>query len=96
MDEPNDEPTERPTNTQQQAEAEGAWMGRQWVAIASVSILALLVLVLGMMQWTGLIDVFGPIVDSTTGQWAAFGVIVVIVVIVATWGWRSVRASLSE
>ena len=96
MDELDDEPTETPTNTVEQAEAEGAWMTRNWIAIASISILALLVLALAMLQVTGLIDAFAPIAGTEIGQWTGIALIAAAVVAIAAWGWRSVIQSNPE
>lgn len=90
MDEPDKEPTEKPTEDREEAEREGQWMARNWLGIAVVSILALLLLALGMMQATGLVDVFGPVADSETGQWAAFGVLALAVLALAGWSWRAI------
>ncbi|TYL38564.1 hypothetical protein CV102_12255 [Natronococcus pandeyae] len=93
MDEPDQEPTEKPTEDREEAEREGKWMARSWVGIAVVSILGLLLLVIGMMQATGLVDVFAPVADSETGQWAAFGVLALVVLAIAGWSWRAVSRS---
>ena len=90
MDEPDQEPTEKPTEDRQEAEQEGKWMARNWIGIAVVSILALLLLVVGMMQATGLVDVFAPIADTQGGQWAAFGGLALLVVVLAGWSWRAI------
>lgn len=90
MDEPDQEPTEKPTEDREEAEQEGKWMARNWIGIAVVSILALLLLVVGMMQATGLVDVFAPIADTQGGQWAAFGVLALLVVVLAGWSWRAI------
>jgi uncharacterized protein YqhQ len=90
MDEPNQEPTEKPTHDSQEAEQEGKWMARNWLGVAVISILTLLLLAVGLMQATGLIDVFAPVADSETGQWAAFGVLALIVVGIAAWSWSAI------
>lgn len=96
MDEPNEEPTEKPTNTKAEADREGAWMSRNWIAIATVSILGLLVIAVGLLQATGLIDLFGPIADSPTGRWIAFSVLAAAVIVIGAWSWRSVVASTTD
>lgn len=96
MNGPDEEPTEKPTNTKQEAQDEGEWMARNWIAIAAVSILALLLLVTAMMQWTGLIDVFAPIAETESQQWIGVGALALIVLIIGAWGWWSVVASTSE
>ncbi|NKE36742.1 hypothetical protein GWG54_13125 [Natronococcus sp. JC468] len=90
MDEPDREPTEKTTDDRREAERETKWMARNWIGVAVVSILALLVLVVGMMQATGLVDVLAPIADSGTGQWAAFGVLALVVLALAGWSWRAI------
>jgi flagellar biosynthesis protein FlhB len=90
MDEPDQEPTEKPTQDRHEAEQEGKWMARNWMGIAVISILTLLLLAVGLMQATGLVDVFAPVADSQTGQWAAFGVLALVVVAIAGWSWRAI------
>ena len=58
---PDEEPTEKPTNTEAEAAAEGRWMARSWAGVAVVSILILLLLALGLMQVTGLVEVLSLI-----------------------------------
>lgn len=90
MEKPDQEPTEKPTEDRAEAEQEGKWMARNWIGIAVVSILALLLLVVGMMQATGLVDVLAPVADTQGGQWAAFGVLAFIVLVLAGWSWRAI------
>ena len=91
MEDQNEEPTDTPTQSQEQAVEEGAWMAQNWLRIAVISILGLWVLALGMMQATGLVDVFAPVADTEAGQWAAFTVLAVIVLAIAVWSWASPR-----
>ncbi|WP_247002355.1 hypothetical protein [Halosolutus gelatinilyticus] len=90
MSEPDREPTEKPTNTKREAKEEDQWIIRNWIGVAVVSILGLWLLVIGAMQATGLVDVFGPIADTQTGQWAAFGVLVLVWVALAGWSWKAI------
>ncbi|ADD04438.1 uncharacterized protein Nmag_0854 [Natrialba magadii ATCC 43099] len=83
------DPTEKPTHDAEEAQQEGAQMARNWIAIAVVSILVLLLLVIGMMQATGLVDVFAPIADTQTQQWGAFAVLALIVLAIAGWSWTT-------
>lgn len=83
------DPTEKPTHDAEEAQQEGERMARNWIAIAVVSILALLLIVGGMMQASGLVDVFGPIADTQTQQWGAFAVLALIVIAVAGWSWAT-------
>ncbi|MFP8953541.1 hypothetical protein ACLI4Z_11280 [Natrialbaceae archaeon A-arb3/5] len=90
MSDPDREPTEKPTSDREEAEREGKWMARNWLGIAVVSILSLLLLAVAMMQVTGLVDVFAPIADTETQQWGAFFVLALIVVILAGWSWKAI------
>ncbi|WP_049921512.1 hypothetical protein [Halopiger djelfimassiliensis] len=90
MSDPDREPTEKPTNTKTEAKQEDQRIIRNWVGIAVVSILALWLLVIALMQATGVMDVFGPIADTQTQQWAVFAVLVLVVVALAGWSWRSI------
>ncbi|SDR04005.1 hypothetical protein [Natronobacterium texcoconense] len=93
MSSPDEEPTEKATTDRNEAEHEGKWMGRNWLGIAAVSILGLLLLALGMLQAGGLVDVFAPIAETQTQQWAAFGVLVLIWIGLAGWSWRGITKS---
>ncbi len=68
MTEPDEEPTGKPTRTEEEATEEGEWMLRNWLGIAVVSIASLVVLALGLLQWSGLVDVFAPVAATETGQ----------------------------
>lgn len=93
MDEPDQEPTDKPTHDREEAEAEGKWMARNWIGVAIVSILGLWLIMVAVMQATGLMDVFGPVADSETGQWGAFAVIALIWLALAGWSWRAISSS---
>ncbi|GEM_PF-5369913 len=90
MSDPDQEPTETPTTDTEEAETAGKRMFRNWVGIAVVSILALLVLALAMMQATGLVDVFAPIADSGAQQWGIIAVFALLVLAAAGWSWSAI------
>lgn len=90
MSEPDREPTEKPTHDREEAKRDGQWMARNWIGIAAVSILGLVLLALGMLQATGLVDAFAPVADSETAQWGAFGVLVLVWLALAGWGWNAI------
>ena len=93
MDEPDEEPTEKPTNTSREAQEEGEWMTRNWIAIASVSILSMVGLIAIMLVFSGVIKLPAPMVGDPAAQWLTIGVIVIAVVVVVSWGWRAVASS---
>lgn len=90
MSEPDREPTEKPTNSAAEAEEEGAWMARNWIGIAVVSILSLLLIMLAAMQLTGLVDVFAPIAETEGQQWGVFFVMALFVIILGGWSWKAI------
>ena len=89
MSEPDRDPTETPTTDKADAEQEGKWMMRNWVGIAVVSILSLLLLVVVMMQATGLVDVFAPIAGTGAQQWGVIAVFALVVIAIAGWSWSA-------
>jgi hypothetical protein len=82
---PDEDAIDEPTTTSAQEADETAWMLKEGVAIGLVSIAAVLVLALGLLQGTGLVDVLAPIADTGLGQWAALGVLVLVVLAVFAW-----------
>lgn len=91
MSEPDREPTEKPTNTKKEAKHEDQWIIRNWIGVAAVSIFGLLLLVVAMMQATGLVDVLGSVADTQAQQWAVFGVLVLVWLALAGWSWSGIR-----
>ncbi|MCU4926394.1 hypothetical protein OB905_10415 [Halobacteria archaeon AArc-dxtr1] len=89
MSQPDDRPTDTPTTDAEEARDEGTWMVRNWLAVAVVSILTLLLLAVVMMQWTGLVDVGAPLADTEGGQWIVVGALALAVLLIAGWSWRA-------
>ena len=92
MSEPDREPTEKPTTSKEEAESETKWMTRNWIGIAVVSILGLVLLMVGAMQATGLVDVFAPLADAEATQWGVFFVMAVALIILAGWSWKAIAS----
>ncbi len=90
MSEPDREPTEKPTTSKEEAEREGQWMARNWIGIAVVSILTMLLVVIAAMQFTGVMDVFAPIAETETQQWGVFFALAVVLIILAGWSWKAI------
>jgi hypothetical protein len=90
MEEPDEDAIEEPTTDTQQAEKEATWMVKEWTTIGVISILVLVILAIGLLQATGVIDLLAPIVDTETGQWSVFGALVLIVVAIFLWSRRGV------
>ena len=92
MSDPDREPTEKPTHDREEAEQEGQWMARNWLGIAVVSILGLLLVVIAMMQATGTMDVLAPIAETETQQWAVLGALVLAWLALAGWSWNGIAS----
>lgn len=90
MSEPDREPTENPTTSAQEAEDEGQRMARNWIGIAVVSILTMLLVVIAAMQFTGVIDVFAPIAETEGQQWGVFFVLALFVIVLGGWSWKAI------
>ncbi|RKD98209.1 hypothetical protein [Halopiger aswanensis] len=90
MSEPDREPTKKPTNTKKEAKHEDQWMIRNWIGVAVVSIFGLLLLMIALMQATGVMDVFGSVAETGTQQWAVFGVLALIWLALAGWSWKAI------
>lgn len=90
MEEPDEDAIEEPTTSEEQAEREATWMMKEWTTIGTISILVLLVLVLGLMQATGLVDLVAPVADTEIGQWSVFVAIVLITLTIFVWSRKGV------
>lgn len=82
---PDEEAIDEPTTTNAQEADEAAWMMKEGIAVGLIAIGAMLAIVLGLLQGTGLVDVFAPIADTGLGQWAAFAVLILIGIAVFAW-----------
>ncbi|AFO56083.1 MULTISPECIES: hypothetical protein [Natrinema] len=83
--EPDEEAIDEPTTSSAQEADETAWMLKEGVSIGLIAIGAMVVLGLGLLQGTGLVDLFAPIADTGFGQWAAFAVVVLVGLTVFVW-----------
>ncbi len=83
--EPDEEAIDEPTTSPAQEADETAWMVKEGVTIGLIAIGAMVVLGLGLLQGTGLVDLFAPIADTEFGQWAAFAVLVLVGIAVFVW-----------
>ncbi|SEH17692.1 hypothetical protein SAMN04487967_3342 [Natronorubrum sediminis] len=77
-----DEPDSTPSSESDAAEMQ--WMLRKGIALALISIVALLVLIVGLDVMTGLIDL-----SLGTGQLALGGVLVILSLVVIGFAWPS-------
>ncbi|MBZ6493961.1 hypothetical protein [Natrinema longum] len=82
---PDEEAIDEPTTSSAQEADETAWMMKEGITVGLVAIGAMVLLALGLLQGTGLVDIFAPIADTGLGQWAAFGGLVLIAIAVFAW-----------
>lgn len=82
---PDEEAIDEPTTSSAQEADETAWMMKEGVTIGLIAIGAMVLLGLGLLQGSGLVDIFAPIADTGLGQWAAFGVLVLLGLVVFAW-----------
>lgn len=88
MEEPKEESVEEPVHSRQDAEEANAWMTKELATIGGVSIVAVLLLALGMMQATGLVELVPG--GGTGWEIVAFGVLVLAVAGWFAWSRRGV------
>jgi len=88
MEEPEEEAVEEPVHSEQDAREANAWATKELTSIAVISIAAFLLLALGMMQFTGLVEL-SPI-GGAGGEIAAFGILVLVVAGLFAWSRRGV------
>ncbi|WP_331232484.1 hypothetical protein [Natronorarus salvus] len=90
MEEPDEEAVEEPTTSEEQAEREATWMAKEWASIGVISILAVVLVALALLQLTGVVDLLAPIADTEIGQWSAFAVLALVVLAIFLWSRRGV------
>ncbi len=83
--EPDEEAIDEPTTSGAQEADETAWMMKEGVAVGLVSIIAVLILALGLMQATGLVNILGPFAAGGLLPWVAFGVLVLVALGAFAW-----------
>ncbi len=88
MQEPDEDSVEEPTTSEQQAEREATWMAKGWTSIAVVSIFLLVLVAVGLLQLTGVVDLLAPIADTGVGQWSAVVGLALAVLAVFLWSRR--------
>ncbi|WP_408958426.1 hypothetical protein [Natrinema sp. 74] len=82
---PDQEAIDEPTTSGAQEADETAWMMKEGVAVGLISIIAVLVLALGLLQASGLVNILAPFAAGGLLQWAAFAVLVLVVLGAFAW-----------
>lgn len=72
---PSEEAVEEPVTDPQDEVEEMAWTVREFTTVTVVSILALVLLAVVLLQVSGLVDFMAPLADTALGQWLALGVV---------------------
>ena len=88
MSDPGDDPEGTPSTTEAEQREEAAVLAQGTLRTALVSIVALLLIVLALMQATGLVDLI-PLGDEWTLQWLVFLLAAAALVGVQVWSYRS-------
>lgn len=84
-------PDQTPSTTEAEQQEEGEAVAQGLLRVAGVSIFALLLIVVGLLQATGQVDLF-PFGDGWTIQWLVFVLLAVILVSIELWSWKSDRS----
>ena len=84
-----EDPTETPTEDREQAKAKGEVQAKNWLRIAVFATFGTFLLALGLLQATGMIELFSPVVDSQAGQGLVFVVFAAVVFGLGAWSWST-------
>lgn len=87
MTETHDDPDKTPTTTEEEAREEGKELVEGGLRVALVSIVAVALAAVGLLQATGLVDLF-PFGGGWTYQWLVFVVLAAALAAVELWTWR--------
>lgn len=87
MTEGQNDPDQTPTTTEEEAKEEGKELFEGGLRVALVSIVALVLATVGLLQATGLVDLF-PFGGDWTYQWLVFVLLAAVVVAAEIWTWR--------
>lgn len=82
---PDEEAIDEPTTSNAQEADEAAWMMKEGITVGLIAIGAMILLGLGLLQGSGLVDFFAPIADSGFGQWIALGVLALAAIALFAW-----------
>ncbi|MGQ3413482.1 hypothetical protein ACT4ML_14605 [Natrinema sp. LN54] len=82
---PDEGAIDEPTTSNDQEADEAAWMMKEGITVGLIAIGAMILLGLGLLQGTGLVDFFAPIADSGFGQWIALGVLAMAAIALFAW-----------
>ena len=84
-----EDPTETPTEDKEQAKAKGEVQAKNWLRIAVFATFGTFLLALGLLQATGMVELFAPVVDSGIGQGLVFVALALVVFGLGVWSWST-------
>ena len=94
MSDSTEDPDKTLTTSEEQAAKEGKEgkegkeLAQGGVRVGVISILSLLLIVIGLLQATGVIDLF-PFGSGWTVQWSIFILLAFVLIGIEVWGWKS-------
>lgn len=87
MAETHDDPDKTPTTTEEEAREEGKELVEGGLRVALVSIVAVALAAVGLLQATGLVDLF-PFGGDWTYKWLVFVLLAAALATAELWTWR--------
>lgn len=75
-----------PSTGEEEQREEAKVLAEGWLRVAAVSIFALVLTVVGLLQASGLVDLF-PFGNDWTVEWLVFVALAVAIVAVEAWTW---------
>lgn len=88
MSDTTEDPDKRASTTEEEQREEGEVLFQGLVRVAVVSIFATVLIVVGLLQATGLIDLF-PFGEEWTFQWLIFVLLALALLSAELWSWKS-------
>lgn len=88
MSDKRNEPEKTPSTTESEQREEGEVVAKGFIRVAAVSIAGTLLIVIGLLQATGLGNLF-PFGQEWTVEWLVFVLFGVILVSLVLWSWKS-------
>ena len=85
------DPDKTPSTTKAEQREDGEALAQGLLRVGIVSIFAIVLTVVGLLQATGYVDLF-PFGDGWTIQWLVFAFLGVVLVSIELWSWKSDRS----
>lgn len=85
------DPDKTPSTTEAEQQEEGEAVAQGLIRVAGISIFAIVLTVVGLLQATGYVDLF-PFGEGWTIQWLVFVLLGLILLSIELWSWKSDRS----